>query len=897
MKEKLKKLGKKLLIVLIIIIVLFVSLFIAYQIRYNFSKKINDMTSEAKIGSYIEELQKIKEENDNVSVLSNSVQSFIGDDAVKINSSIENLSTLNSGNIQITFNNADEKIKNLSKGEIFYLEGNENSKFPQGFFGKVVSITENTEKTILITESPKVDEIFDMLDIDISQELTPENIKNIIPMKGVKISSISDNRNVEIATKVNNEQKPQVDKLTHLTFNDSNLESKKIAETENNTITEKITAEADFSETLQEIAKEELNGKLDEEALKNLYLKVNLEADFEHLGINSKFDFDLSGLHDLYFDIEKDISAKATIESGINLSIDKKGTSIGTDEIIELCGLDQKMFPLFYIDIGTKQMVTVFGGKASDKIEELTTSLPVSVGVIVYIDLEGNIEIGLSVEGGFDSRTGNRLAIVENDEWKFSNEEMYNEEKVTVSVTGKAKASADLNTGIDVLLNISSVNITDIALVKLGLDLEISANLKMNVEKTNAGITETHEESADGHLRLYLKILDIDVKFKLKNKLIPISVQKKLTFFDITLLEIGKKPDTYYNDETMKIGQVSGEDDKYNYYKTKYGTLIKEAKSDKYKETIYTKEFDQFCAIDESYLYVTVPADSGTFDIIRIDKDDDNIYRTIIEDALYVLEEDDEYIYYLLKDEENIIYRYKRDNGETEQFMTFDYPVQLMNEQEDGNFYVITKEEDRIAALFGEEKNYYYVVGKDKTIISDYGSEPTVEQYFTQKIGDYYVAQKLYTHERTRPTAKDVVFLNLDKSVQVQTKTDSGWKNTNLGILIEQKVEGGTGFNLAIYTLPNGEIKNITPVNSKYAMYTLSKSDSGEWYFFDQEDDDVVLYKLDANLANKMEVKRFSNDEFRCNMEDCSMETTDNVLYFYEIESDDTQVLYRYDLN
>ena len=96
---------------------------------------------------------------------------------------------------------------------------------------------------------------------------------------------------------------------------------------------------------------------------------------------------------------------------------------------------------------------------------------------------------------------------------------------------------------------------------------------------------------------------------------------------------------------------------------------------------------------------------------------------------------------------------------------------------------------------------------------------------------------------------------------------------------------------------PNGEMKTITPVKSRYAMFTLSESDSGEWYFFDQEEDAVVLYKLDANLANKTEVKRFPNEEFRCNMEDCSMENTDNVLYFYQINNDDTDVLYRYDLN
>lgn len=899
MKEKFKKIGKKLFIILLIIIILFVALFIAYQVRYNYKTKINDITSEANIGSYIEDLQKIKEENDNAAVLSNGVETFIAEDADKINNAIEQVTPLNNGNVQTTFNtNVDNKVKDLTKGEIFYIEGDENGKFPQGFFGKVVSNTQNEENTTLITESPKVDEIFDMLDIDISEELTPENMQSIIPMKGVTVSSVDSKNNTVVAKKLNSTNPTKVDTLTHVVYEDTNLETKKIAETESNTITDQISVEADFSEMLQDVAKETLKGKVDEKVLENLYLKVSMEANFEKLGINSKIDFDLSGLHDLYFDVEKDIGVKSTIESGIELNIDKKETSIGSDEIIKLCGLDQKMFPLFYIDIGTKKMLTVFGGKISDKIEDLTASLPISVGVIVYIDLDGNLKVGLSVEGSYESRTGNRLAIVENDEWKFSNEELYNEEKVSVSVTGEATASADLNTGVDVLINISSVNIADVALAKIGIEVEAKATLKIGVERINDVITPTQEASIDGHLRLYLKILDIDIKFKLKNQLIPISVQRNMTIFDITLLELGEKPETYYNDETMKIGQVSGEDTDFNYYKTNYGMLVKESKSDKWKQTIYSKGFDQLCAMDASYIYVTVPGDNGTFDIVRIDKDDDNIYRTVVESVLYVLEEDDQYIYYLSEDEENIIYRYKRDNGETEQFMTFDYHVQLMHEQEDGNFYVITKEDNMVAALFGEETNYYYVVNKDKKILNDYGSEPTVDQYYIEKVEDnYYVAQKFYTHERTRPTATEVVFMGSNKSLQVQTITDAGWKSTSLGIVTEQQIEGGTGYNMVVYATPNGEMRTITPVTSRYAMFTLSESDSGEWYFFDQEEDAVVLYKLDANLANKTEVKRFPNEEFRCQMEDCSMENTDNVLYFYQINNDDTDVLYRYDLS
>ena len=914
MKEKLKKLGKKALILLIIIVIVIVAILVSYQFMYNFSPKINDYTSKSETESYNEEIQKIKDANNNVAVLAYGVEIFIEEAADEINDSIEQVEELSNGNVQTTFNNnVDERIKDLSKGEIFYLEGEEGDNFPQGLLGKVVSNTENDETTTIVTESPKVDEIFDMLELDISEELTSENLQSITPMEGVTITGINDNETVakrltegalmeeseleqiqknNINTNQSNNNQAYVQQLTNLNF-----ETEKLAQVEDNSMTEQFKVEADFSDMLQEIAKAKLDGKVDEEILENLYLKINLEANFKHLGVNSKIDFELSGLHDLYFDIEKDISAKSTIESGVEFEVEKEATSIGADEIIELCGLDKKMFPLFYIDIGTKKMLTLFSGKdMSDSINNLNAAMPISVGVIVYVDFEGNVKVGLSVEGSYESRTGNRLAIVEDDEWKFSNEELYNEEKVTVSLNGEIAASADLNTGIDVLLNISSANIADLALVKLGIQAEAKATLTASIERTNAGVDASHEETLDGHIRLYLKILDLDVKFKLKNEFIPISVQRSFTLLDITLLELGKKPETFYNEETMQIGQVSAEDAEYNYYKTIYGTLIKESKDDKYKETIYTKGFDQFCAIDESYIYVTVPSDSGTFDVVKIDKDDDNLYRTVIENVTYVLTEDDEYIYYLLDGEETIIYRYKRDNGENEQFMQFEHNVQLMLKQDDGSFYIVTQEDSMVLAFFGEATNYYYVVGKDKNIISDYGSEPTVEQYFTADIGNYYVAQKYYANGRARPTATEIIFINKDKSKQVQTETSSGWKNTDLGIVAEHEAENG-GYNMVIYSQPNGELRTITNVQSRYAMFTLVESDSGEWYFFDQEGTEVVLYKMDSNMSNKTVVKRFTNESFRCNMENCSMETTDNVLYFYEIESDDTEVLYRYDLN
>ena len=109
MKEKLKKIGKKLLIVLIIFVILFVALIVSYQVRYNFKAKINDYTAEKKAESYSEEIQKLKEENEDVALLSYGIETLVGDEAKSVNSSIEQVTLLENGNTQAIINNAKEK--------------------------------------------------------------------------------------------------------------------------------------------------------------------------------------------------------------------------------------------------------------------------------------------------------------------------------------------------------------------------------------------------------------------------------------------------------------------------------------------------------------------------------------------------------------------------------------------------------------------------------------------------------------------------------------------------------------------------------------------------------------------------------------------------------------------
>ena len=80
------------------------------------------------------------------------------------------------------FKGKPEGIEKLSNGSVFVTSPTE--EFPLGVSGKVVSIQYEKDKTIILLTEPKLEEVFNKLEVEGTTELS---IENIIPEEGVKV--------------------------------------------------------------------------------------------------------------------------------------------------------------------------------------------------------------------------------------------------------------------------------------------------------------------------------------------------------------------------------------------------------------------------------------------------------------------------------------------------------------------------------------------------------------------------------------------------------------------------------------------------------------------------------------------------------------------------------------
>jgi len=165
--------------------------------------------------------------------------------------------------------------------------------------------------------------------------------------------------------------------------------------------------------------------------------------------------------------------------------------------------------------------------------------------------------------------------------------------------------------------------------------------------------------------------------------------------------------------------------------------------------------------------------------------------------------------------------------------------------------------------------------------------------------------------------ATEMHWLSKDKSTNVLTECVSGWNYFETGIVTTlnndtfmEKVEDPDAepdaeprlvpvapYKMVLYRAADGVRQDMIPVHSNQAFFTLQQTPSGDWYFFDQTDEELILYNMASDFSKKIPVKTFSLDELNCNLNDCAMEIMDNTIYFYTITNYETsQVLYRYDI-
>lgn len=181
-----KKLKKILIIALVIALIVGILIIIAN--RNNKKVKVNDYTlAETQATSTTEENRTVQ--TDEVSYTINKyIKIPTEDDANKINAGITNVTQdSTTGNLILTMDSvAREAFDPYGKGDVFILNGDENTPLKEVYFGKVASkYVDSNSNLIVEVENPTLDEVFDEFHVNTSGVLTEENVKNITLADGV----------------------------------------------------------------------------------------------------------------------------------------------------------------------------------------------------------------------------------------------------------------------------------------------------------------------------------------------------------------------------------------------------------------------------------------------------------------------------------------------------------------------------------------------------------------------------------------------------------------------------------------------------------------------------------------------------------------------------------------
>lgn len=619
------------------------------------------------------------------------------------------------------------------------------------------------------------------------------------------------------------------------------------------------------------------------------------------------------GLEDLSTYVNGNFVGEASIKAGFKCELGGRTTTITLPfGVGHFQGLDEKLFPLAFI--GYNAYLTPVSAESNDGIRLATSSVPLTIGIIVYVDAYGSLSLSSSIEMNCNYNFTYTNDIVTNGNVRFD-QNLNDDFNAEFKLITELKGDADAHFGISGMVYIFNLNVLEVAIARIGAEAEGMLKLQYSKDLVN-GDSESSFDS-DFYMRIYYKLFSINLRMRCKINtllgLIDVSAEAKYDYTakDETLKEWGIKGTTQFVDSKMSYTSVTAKDSKSLYYIDTNGQLIKE--TGKYREPLYTEPFFIICGIDETYIYLlSVSSEGDGYDVYRVHKNRGTSKRIISSLANFLMF-DKSNIYYSSTFDKTVVTKFNREDLSEKYFIDSSDEIVLMTKQYDGNYYLVTQSTNFFDRLFGggNRCRLYNASGEE---LKDYGENVDVKNYLFQKQNNsYYSAARMTSGGFLRSTAAEIYWSSLGRDNYVRAESVSGWNYTSKGILVTQnipveelppeKVDENNNpipipkFRMVIYGASNGSTINVQDVFSNQAMFTLCQSKNGRWYYFDQTDKELILYSLSENFSQKEIEKVFPREELPCNLSECSMTNVDNTLYFYTIKDNKySQVLYRYNI-
>lgn len=912
------------------------------------SPVVRDHTQNGQKGPENQKESASNTEEQNIAVFSPGVNMFSQSESDQINDAIDNYYITNQGLI-LTFD-SDSPMDTLGVGDIFYLEGDSTTPFGETYIGKIISESESNGVTTYVIDDPAIDEVFDVLNIDCSKMLTNENITQIRTVEGVTVRGMGTSLVASAGAYAN--EGYAVTTLGHYTSNQpaTNLSSfgdselvfefnldlfkafgmdgstktdSKVQDIYENRDGDAVTVYLAPSGTRYHKAScaflkkgkvpLTLRAAVIEEYEPCLKCKAPLLTDdsglteFEpslmltgKLGVDNvlcdvEFDWDIlsgNGIEDASVNISGDIVGELALKANLEFEFGGRDTVIRLPaNCVKLQGLSEKLFPIGFVGYNFTSVVTAVG---NDAIHAQTSAFPITVAMVIYVDASGKVSLGTKASLNYTNEFNYSHILIQDGKWIDQKDGDFGEGKITVGLEAELAGDLDLHAGASLMLYVFNLNPMEVAIAKFGTEAEGSLKIAYDTD------TEPTDDviSSSYYMRVYLKLLELNLKLKAKVSLgswslNPLSANLSAIVLDQTIFECGSKNQTRYKPGEMGYSVLTAYDTENYYYKDTSGDLIKEC--DSIKTVLYSDGFFTICGIDESYIYIlrNNPDISDTHDIYRISKYD-GTGKKIVSEVKNCLTMDEEYVYYVSNFDSSTILRMNRQTLKEQTFYTSSGEIRYMSEQ-DGGFYVAMVEDDMFSWLFGSEPEYL-LLNRDGVVVTEYDSNPSVPSLQLSQLPDYYYATKIISSGYLRNQAEAVYWLSSDRVRYERVEGISGWNADNEGIFTTVEDESG-GYKIVMYRAQDGQRVDVTDVQSDHAFFTLCQGSSGNWFFFDQTEDSLILYTMDENFGNKTVVKTFSLSEIPYNLTNCGMTIMADRIYFYTIQDNTTShVLYRYDI-
>ena len=627
-------------------------------------------------------------------------------------------------------------------------------------------------------------------------------------------------------------------------------------------------------------------------------LKLTGSFGLENLDLVTVFDWDIlsgEGIQNVSFDVSGDFVVDVDLNGNLKLELGGDATGLTAPyNVFSAKGLDQKMFPLLFISYNGVFNAPIYGKGVNDQITAVTTPAPLTVGVIVYIDISGNITLNTTLSFEYMKSFSAGMTIFENGNFAPDLHGDISDDKPEVHFEAELKGDADVHFGCSANLYIFNINPLEIGLIKFGSEAE--GGVKVAFPDDDGGLPF----SGSYNLRLYLKIIGVDLNIKSKLDLGPVdfdfSLKEDWLWKDITIKEWGSKNPTRFSEDSMSYSHITATDSEAVYYKDTDGALVRE--TDKERKKLYSDQFFSICGIDASYIYLLQhDSETDNYKMRRINKTDGSINKVIANDVVNCLTIDSTNIYYVESFNQTQIMKLDRNTLKSEVFCNFDSNVVYMSKQDNG-FYTM-REGGSFSSWFGGGP-ICMLVNEKGEIVADYGEYPSVAEYSISKFAKYSYASRLISQGYLRNTASEVRWAtpDLSSSIVINCASNTGWNPHEAGIFtVENTYAVDTPYKIVLYKAEDGSKVDVTTTSSSQAFFTLCQSDTGNWYFFDQTSTELILYRMSEDFSNKTVVKTFDLNTMNVDLTACATKLVNNRIYFYTMPNEyECSVLYRYDL-